>query len=192
MHGDRRAARWPAFAPLATPRLIGGPLTLDHAPAVFAYASDPEICRLVAWPPHEDLDATRRLLAMSMVGYEAGGHYEWALVRRRDQAFVGSVGFGGIDVSRGVADVGYVLARAYWGQGYATEAASAVLQFGFAQLGLRAIEAHAFAEHAASLRVVAKLGFRYHDTRVRPDAASGSSRPISVWRIAREQWTDRG
>jgi len=175
------------FVPLDTPRLALVALSLEHAPAVFAYASDPEISRLVAWPRHENIEASQRFVARAMVGYAEGGYYEWGLIRRTDQAVLGNCGFGALDVTRGVGDIGYVLARPYWGQGYATEAAAAVLQFGFVQLGLRLIEAQAFPENIASLRVMAKLGLRYRETRpMSPEP--GVSCPVCVWQIEREQW----
>jgi RimJ/RimL family protein N-acetyltransferase len=176
------------FVPLSTPRLSLVALTFEHAPAVFEYASDPEISRLVAWPRHENLEASRRFVARSMVGYAEGGHYEWGLMRRTDQAFLGTCGFGALDASRGVGELGYVLAKPYWGQGYATEAAAAVVQFGFAQLGLRLIEAQAFFENVASLRVMVKLGLRYCETKLVTDSTTGASRPVSVWQLDREQW----
>ena len=135
------------LVPLSTPRLSLVALSLEHAPFIFAYASDPEISRLVAWPRHQSLGDSRRFVARSMVGYAQGGHYEWSLVRRTDQAFLGTCGFGEIDLTRGVGDMNYVLAKPYWGHGYATEAAAAVLQFGFVHLGLRMIEAQAFPDN---------------------------------------------
>ena len=65
------------FVPLSTPRLALVALSLGDAPAVFSYASDPEISRLVAWPRHENIVTSRRFLARSLVGYAQGGHYEW-------------------------------------------------------------------------------------------------------------------
>jgi [ribosomal protein S5]-alanine N-acetyltransferase len=177
------------FVPLGTPRLALVALSLEHAPAVFAFASDPDFSRLVAWPRHEHLEASRRLVARALVGYAEGGYYDWGLLRRADQAFLGTCGFGELERARGVGEIGYVLAKPYWGQGYATEAAAAVLQFGFVQLGLRLIEAQAFPENIASLRVMAKLGLRYRETRLVTDAPTGASRPVWVCQLAREQWT---
>lgn len=175
------------FAPLSTSRLSLVALRLEHAPCIFAYASDPEISRLAAWPRHQSLADSRRFVARSMVGYAQGGHYEWGLVRRSDQAFLGTCGFGEIDLARGSGDINYVLAEPYWGHGYATEAAAAVIQFGFTQLGLQVIEANAFPENAASLRVMAKLGLRYRETSpVSPE--SGPSRPVCIWQIESERW----
>ena len=113
------------------------------------------------------------------------------LVRRADQAFLGTCGFGELDIARGVGELSYVLGKPYWGQGYATEAAAAVLQFGFAQLGLRLIEARAFHENVASLRVMTKLGLRDCETILVADATTGASRPVRVWQLGREQWAGR-
>ena len=175
------------FVPLSAPRLALVALTLEDAAAVFAYASDLEISRLVAWPRHKDLEASRRFVAQCMIGYAEGGHYEWGVVRRTDRAFIGTCGFGEIDFARGVGDINYVLAKPYWGKGYATEAVAAVLQFGFGRLGLRLIEAQAFRDNSASIRVMAKLGLRYRETRP-VSQESGPSRPVCVWQIESERW----
>jgi [ribosomal protein S5]-alanine N-acetyltransferase len=183
----RKSACLARFRPLSTGRLSLVALGLEHAPSIFAYASDPEISRLVAWPRHENIETSRRFTAQVMVGYAEGGHYEWGVVRRNDRAFVGTCGFGQIDFARGVGDINYVLAKPYWGKGYATEAAAAVIQFGFTQLGLRVIEANALPENAASLRVMAKLGLRYRETSPMSQE-SGPLRPMYVWQIERERW----
>ena len=184
---SRTPARFPPFLPLTTPRLCLVGLNLEHAPGVFAFAGDAEISRLVAWPCHENIEASRCYLARCMIGYARGGCYEWALERRIDQAFIGTCGFGEIDLARGVADINYTVSKPYWGRGYATEAASAIMQFGFVRLGLRAIEANAFPENRASIRVLAKLGLRYRETRP-VSQESGPSRPVCVWQIERERW----
>jgi len=175
------------FVPLSTPRLALVALSLEDAPAIFAYASDPEISHLAAWPCHEDIEASRYFVARSMVGYAQGGHYEWGLKRRADQVLIGTCGFGEIDIARGMADINYALAKPYWGQGYATEAAASVIQFGFMQLGLQVIEANAFPENTASLRLMAKLGMRCRETSLRSQD-SGPLRPVCSWQIERERW----
>jgi ribosomal-protein-alanine N-acetyltransferase len=170
------------FAPLETPRLGLVALTFEHAPSIFAFSSDPKVSRLVGRPHHQNMDETRRYIARALVGYARGGHYEWGVVRRADQAFLGICGFGEIDKAKGMGDLYYMLAKAYWGQGYATEAAAAVMQFGFTRLRLRLIEAQAFTDNTASLRVLTKLGLRFRENS-QLDEAPGPPRPVSIWRI---------
>jgi ribosomal-protein-alanine N-acetyltransferase len=179
------------FLPLSTPRMTLAALTLEHAAAIFAYASDPAISRLVAWRRHESLEDSRLFVARSMVGYEKGNEYEWGLIRRSDQAFLGTCGLGAIDIGRGAGELSYVLAKPYWGRGYATEAAAAALEFGFARLGLCLIEAHAFLENAASMRVLAKLGLSCGETRLVRDPMMSMSRPVTIWQLGHEQWAGR-
>src|SRR2546422_4732405 len=85
------------FIPLDTPRVALVALCLEHAPAVFTYASDPDISRLVAWPRHENLEASQRFVARAMVGYAERSHYEWGLIRRAHRAFLRTCGFGALD-----------------------------------------------------------------------------------------------
>jgi len=172
---------------LATVRLDLVALTLEHAPALFACASDPEVSSRFAWTRHTSLADSRRFIVRTMVAYARGGHHEWGIVRRADQALIGTCGLDVFDRSGCVADVSYALARACWGRGYATEAASAVIGFGFSVLGLRAIEAQAFAENTASQQVMAKLGMCHVDTRA-VGAEDGDRSVARVWRLERERW----
>ena len=114
--------------PLETPRLGLVALTFEHAPSIFAFSSDPKVSRLVGRPHHQNMGDTRRYIARALVGYARGGHYEWGVVRRADRAFLGICGFGEIDKARGIGDLYYVLAKAYWGQRLTLrEAAAAVM-----------------------------------------------------------------
>ena len=59
------------------------------------------------------------------------------------------------------AELGYWVGKPFWGQGYCTEAAQAVIAYGFQTLGLNRIQAHHFGRNPASGRVMQKLGMRY-------------------------------
>ena len=172
------------FAPLETPRLGLVALTFEHAPSIFAFSSDPKVSQLVGRPHHQNMGDTRRYIARALVGYARGGHYEWGVVRRADQTFLGICAFGEIDKARGIGDIYYVLSKAYWGKGYATEAAAAVMQFGFNRLRLRLIEAQAFSDNTASLRVLTKLGLRFRETNS-VELEFGHPCPVSIWQIER-------
>jgi ribosomal-protein-alanine N-acetyltransferase len=175
-----------SFAPFTTPRLALVALRLEHAPAVFAYANDPDIGRMVGWPRHETLADSRRFVARCQVGYAKGDLYQWGLLRRSDRAFLGTCGFGTLDRARGVGEIDYVLAKPFWRLGFATEAAAAVLHFGFTALGLRLIEARAWPNNTASLRVIAKLGLRYRETES-VDTPAEMPQTVSVFQIERRQ-----
>jgi ribosomal-protein-alanine N-acetyltransferase len=171
----------PKFIELESKDLRLVALDLAQAPAVFAYASDEEVTKFVAWPRHENIEVTRNFLVWSMTRYASGGHYDWGLVRKSDEQLIGTCGFSNVDFERGVGEIGYVLGKPYWGHGYVTQAARVVLDFGFRQLGLRRVEAQAYPENGRSLAVMARLGMRYVETRTYSDETSGRAKAVSVW-----------
>lgn len=84
----------------------------------------------------------------------------FTLVRRVDEAVVGSCGFKGPPTPEGVVEIAYGVAPEYQGRGYATEAAEALVAYAFSISEVRAVWAHTLPEENASTRVLAKCGFR--------------------------------
>ncbi len=86
---------------------------------------------------------------------------------------------------------GYCFARPAWGQGFATEAARLILDFGFETLGIHRVRAGCDSENAASLRVLEKLGMRRegyfkHDCQIR-----GVWRDTVAFAILSDEWASR-
>ncbi|HEY4941449.1 MAG TPA: GNAT family N-acetyltransferase [Rhizomicrobium sp.] len=79
------------------------------------------------------------------------------------------------EIANGEGDLGYWLDEAYWGQGFAFEAAEAVVRFGFEQAGLTALNSGHAADNPASGRVLTRLGFAYLDEVTVPSRARGGS-----------------
>jgi [ribosomal protein S5]-alanine N-acetyltransferase len=75
-----------------------------------------------------------------------------------DNELIGICGFS--PKGRGAAEIGYWVGKAYWGQGFATEAAEALMSYGFTKGGVKQFTCCHFTDNAASARVAAKLGFR--------------------------------
>jgi ribosomal-protein-alanine N-acetyltransferase len=142
---------------LETERLVLRKPQFDDASAMFArYANDPDVTRLLGWPRHLSIDATRAFVDVS--------HGTWAqwpagpyLVESRESGeLLGATGFGFETPFR--AATGYVLARDAWGKGYATEALQAVTRIA-AAIGVVRLYALCHAEHRASARVLEKCDF---------------------------------
>lgn len=133
-------------------RLLLRPAWPEDWQALHAGIADEGVVRNLArapWP-YRLLDA-RQFVALP----EDPLHPRFLITRARDAALLGCVG---LDEMDGTADLGYWIARPYWGQGYATEAARSVI--GVAQmLGHRCISASHFLDNPASGKVLTKLGF---------------------------------
>ena len=126
---------------------------------VHAYASDLEVVRHLDWGPNS-VDDTRSFLALARHAREASPRatYHLAIALRTDDQVIGGGRIEIRDAASGSGDLGYVLDRAHWGHGYATEAGRALLAFGFERLGLHRIWARCDVRNAASARVLEKLG----------------------------------
>ena len=128
------------------------------AKAIFErYGSDAEVTRYLGWPRHESLKDTRRFLDFSDEQWEtwpAGPYLIWS---RADQRLLGSTGLGFEAADRAVT--GYVLARDSWGQGFATEALTVMVELA-SQLEVRRLYALCHRDHRASLHVLEKCGFQ--------------------------------
>jgi RimJ/RimL family protein N-acetyltransferase len=123
--------------------------------------ADPEVMRYFAEPmSRAQSDA---LVARIEAGFERNGYGLWALELHESGAFVGFTGLGEVPFEAHftpAVEVGWRLARAAWGQGYATEAARAALDFGFERIGLEEVVSFTVAGNARSRRVMERLGMR--------------------------------
>jgi RimJ/RimL family protein N-acetyltransferase len=141
---------------LETMRLVLRRPTVADAEAIFtAYARDPDVSRYTTWAPHRHLEETRGFLRACEDGWARGTVLSWAITRREDGRLIGTTDIR-LEGHRG--EIGYVLARRAWRQGYATEAASAVVAWGLAQPEMHRVWAVCDVENPASARVLEKAG----------------------------------
>lgn len=149
---------------LETPRLILRPWRETDLQDLFAYASVPGVGEMAGWPHHETLETSRRVLE----GFLADGDV-LALEYRANGRVIGSLGVHEANFSEQWASyrplkarqLGYVLAREYWGQGLMPEAVRAVLLWLFDEVGLDAVTIGHFTFNDRSRRVIEKCGFQW-------------------------------
>jgi ribosomal-protein-alanine N-acetyltransferase len=131
----------------------------DDAEAVQRFASDPEVVEHLPFGPNELAD-TKAFLRRAIESAQAVPRrsFEVALTDRATGELVGGIRLGvQSDVHRD-ASIGYILRRDLWGKGLVTEAASALVAFGFTQLGMHRIWATCAVDNIGSRRVLEKLG----------------------------------
>lgn len=87
------------------------------------------------------------------------------------------------EIANGEGDLGYWLDENHWGQGFAFEAAEAVIRFGFEQAGLTALNSGHAADNPASGRVLTKLGFAYVDEVTVPSRSRGAAIAQARYRL---------
>lgn len=147
---------------LPTPRLLLVPLAEHHLPAFLTVAGNRAIADTTISVPHPLSEPAARAWIQRAVAESAeefGAHFA-VTVGPEEGAFIGYAGIRAIDREHEAGELSFWLDARHGGQGYATEAARAVVEFAFADLRLNRIAAHHMVRNPASGRVLAKLGFR--------------------------------
>lgn len=144
---------------LETNRILLRRLQASDLPELFKLLSDPETMKF--WPPPFDLEMTEQWLERSIEGYENLGFGRYAVIFKKTGELIGDCGFLRIELDgRLENDLGYIISKRHWGQGFATEAAQACLQYGLSTLGFERVVANMETRHVASRRVAEKIGMR--------------------------------
>ncbi len=146
---------------LTTPRLILREFADDDWPAVLAYQSDPQYLRYYSWSertPEDVQHFVERFVEQQQA--QPRTKFQLAIILRAEERLIGNCGLRLEADGPGKAEIGYELAPGYWRRGLATEAAHAMIDFGFGELRLHRISAWCIAENVGSARVLEKLGMR--------------------------------
>lgn len=158
---------------IETARLWLRPISIMDAEDMFEYANDEETTRFV-FIRHQTLEETKISIANYFMNAPLG---KYAIEVKETGKMIGTIDLRIEDVAA-VAELGYVLNKNYWGNGYIAEAAEALLTLGFTKLDLVRIFAYHDVENPNSGRVMEKLGMKQEG--MIPDARRWKEKMISV------------
>ena len=155
-----------------------------------ALTSDPEVMEY--FPATLSRQQSDALIDRHQALLDAGKPGLFAVEVRETGEFIGFVGLAVPNFEAAFTpcvEIGWRLAQAHWGQGYATEAARAALQVGFGQLALDEIVAFTAAPNLRSSAVMAKLGMQPDGRFEHPAVPVGHAlREHLLYRLSRERW----
>ncbi len=153
---------------IKTARLLLRPFEEGDLDDFYAYASVPGVGEMAGWPHHESIDDSREIL-----DHFVRGKTELAIVHRADQKVIGSFGFhpswANEDeryASLRSKEIGYVLAKDYWGRGLMPEAVEAAMDEAERLVGIQAFTCSHFTTNTQSRRVIEKCGFEFVSTGI--------------------------
>ncbi|NIG55963.1 GNAT family N-acetyltransferase [Chitinophaga sp. Cy-1792] len=148
------------FPILYTTRLILRKLDPDDIPSLVKYAGNRNVSRYILNIPYpyQEPDAVFRL-SYILQGFKAKSRYIFAVVLKESGEMIGEISFH-LDMTRPAAQLAYWIGEPFWGKGIATEAITAMLQYGFTELQLDQVFATCDQENTASGRVLEKNGLQ--------------------------------
>ena len=175
--------------PIETPRLLLREIQAEDEDDVHEYASDPCVSRFDEWGPNTR-EKTHEVIARWLKIHEEWPRDETnlAVELRSEKKRIGSVTLYVQDRKNASAYIGYVFNRRYWNQGYATEAARALIDAAFKSLSLHRVWATCDTRNVASWRVMEKLGMRREGHFLKDVFQKGEWRDSYLYAILADEW----
>ena len=144
---------------IETKRLIlRKPMMEDAYPIYHSYAQDKDVTRYLTFTPHQSIEETKTFLKRCLDNWKNNTSFPWTIVRVKDKQLIGMVEIVGIDHT-GV-NLGYVLARPYWQEGYMSEVLEKIIGWSLDQKDIFRVWAVCDIENIASTRVLGKSGMQ--------------------------------
>jgi RimJ/RimL family protein N-acetyltransferase len=174
---------------LETQRLVLRELKFADVDAVQEYASNPEVVRLMDWGPNT-VEETRRFIrrAIDKRRIKPRTDFTLAIVLRSEGKLIGGCGLCVSSSANREGWIGYCLNRGFWGKGYATEAAGALLRFGFEELKLHRVFATCVPLNVGSSNVMEKAGMTFEGNLREHRWIKGKWRDSLLYSILEHEW----
>jgi ribosomal-protein-alanine N-acetyltransferase len=167
---------------IPTERLLLRKFTMEDAEDVYEYASDAQTVKYLTWEGMSTLEQAKNIIGSF---YSNDGVY--ALELRETGHCAGAISISVIPEHE-KAGFGYVLNKKYWGQGYMTEALSAILRLAFDKLELNRVEATHYAGNEGSGKVMEKCGMIKEGFALQEVKVKGIFQDVIHYGITKEQW----
>ncbi|MGB3717176.1 MAG: GNAT family N-acetyltransferase [Candidatus Promineifilaceae bacterium] len=153
-------AEFPKDHPIIkTKRLILRGISLDDSTAIFRNFSDPDIAKWFFEQPHTQMEQTTQFIDQFISEFEQGKGLTWAITLKANSRCIGTCGYGDIEIGN-KGEIGFDLAKEYWGKGLMSEGLIAIIDYSFADLLLSRVEAHTYYNNDRAKNLLEKLGFQ--------------------------------
>ena len=172
---------------IITERLILRQFRVDDANDMFVWASNPEVVKYLSYKPHTSSKATAELLKGWVSGYNSNEVYNWAIELKG--TVVGSISVVDSDNDSSCCHLGWQIDEPFWNKGYMTEAANAIVNFLFSEVGYNRIQSGHDTRNIGSGRVMEKIGMSLEGTlRQYCHQKDGSIGDKHLWAILKSDW----
>ncbi|MFV9833031.1 GNAT family N-acetyltransferase [Bacillus sp. F56] len=148
------------FPVLETERLTLRQMTDQDAEAIFACFSNHEVTRYYGLENMESIEQATSMIQTFAALYQEKRGIRWGIERRDTKDLIGTIGFHALAQKHRRAEIGYEITPAHWRNGFASEAISEAVSYGFTSFGLTRIGAVVFTQNEASNRLLIKMGFQ--------------------------------
>lgn len=174
---------------LETDRLILRPFKIEDAENVFNnWASDDEVTKYLTWPTHSSVEMSRSYMEFCINGYNEKNVYQWGMEMKNSHELIGNISVVKIIDEIDSVELGWVIGRKWWGNGYTAEAAERLLEFFFTEVSVNRICAGHDIDNPNSGRVMQKIGMKYEGTLRQSGKNNQGIVDMANYSVLREEW----
>lgn len=173
---------------IETARLRFRRIVPTDAEAIFAIFSDPEVTRYLLSPPMTEVAQAEESVRRKLEYYEGSEVFQLGVESKEDGLFLGTCTLFNLALNSKRAEVGYVLARPYWGKGYMMEAAGALVDTAFTKLDLNRLEADIDPRNVASAKLLERLGFKREGLLREREIVCGEVTDTALYGLLKREW----
>ncbi|MEO2207990.1 GNAT family N-acetyltransferase [Paenibacillus pabuli] len=149
---------------LQTERLQLRKMQVSDSPALFKIWSDPEVTRFMNVRCFTAENQAIEMIQLLDDLSQDNKAIRFSIIHKESGEIIGSCGYNAFNFANGTAEIGYDLAKSYWGKGYASEAVSSLVDYAFSSWKLKRIEAKVDPRNLNSIKLLQKLDFSFEGT----------------------------
>lgn len=166
---------------LHTKRLYLRKMKATDASSLFHIWSDPDVTKFM-----NVSNFTNERQAIEMIELldglaRANEAIRFSIIEVESTKIIGSCGYNSLDFEHAKAEIGYDLAKVFWGKGYAAEAINSLVEHAFTTLALNRIEAKVHPENVNSIKVLQKLNFIFEGTLRQAERVNGQFHDLNIY-----------
>lgn len=166
-------------------------VTEQDAEALFAVFSSPQVTRYWSWPAYVEVDQARKLVDQIHRCFEEQTLFQWGVARKEDDVVIGTCTLASIDRTHKRAEIGFALGNESWGEGYMSEAITALLEDSFPRMDLHRIEADVDPRNLSSIRLLERMGFQKEGYLRERWHVDGEIQDALYYGLLRREWEGR-
>ncbi len=168
---------------LHTQRLLLRKMTVSDSQKLFTIWSDPEVTKFMNISNFTSEHQAKEMIELLDELSQVNQAIRFSMIELKSNELVGTCGFNSIDLENDKAEIGYDIARAFWGMGFAPEGIRALIDYAFENLKLNRIEAKVEPENMNSIRVLQKLHFTFEGTLRQYEKSKGKYIDINMYSL---------
>lgn len=159
---------------LQTERLVLKKMSTTDSASLFHIWSDPEVTRFMNISSFTDESQAVAMIELLSKLTEENQAIRYSIIESKSGRIIGSCGYNMLDYDNARTEIGYDLGRAFWGQGYASEAINALTEYAFNTMDFHRIEAKVEPANLNSIKVLEKLNFQLEGTMRQCERSNGT------------------